>query len=60
MTEPTAQELAKRWPFTLHTKWGRSDFHGDPSTIISDDFVCDCELCFNVRLKRWRKEHAVD
>ena len=59
MTEPTAQELADLYPATLHTRWGRSAFMGDPNTIISDDFVCDCDHCFNVRLKKWRKEQGV-
>ena len=58
MTEPTAQELADLFPATLHTRWGRSDFHGDPSTIISEDFVCMCDHCGSVRLKRWQKEQG--
>ena len=49
MTEPSAEELAKRWPFTLHTKWGRN-------SIETADFVCSCELCVDLRLKRWQKD----
>ena len=59
MTEPTAQELSDLYPATLHTRWGRSAFMGDPNTIISEDYVCDCDHCFNVRLKKWRKEQGV-
>ena len=43
MTEPTAQELADLYPATLHTRWGRSAFMGDPNAIISEDYVCDCD-----------------
>lgn len=55
MNEPTAQRLAELYPATLHTRWGRSAFMGDPNTIISEDYVCDCDQCFDVRLKKWRK-----
>ena len=58
MTEPTAQELADLFPATLHTRWGRSAFMGDPNTIISEDYVCDCDYCYSVRLKRWKKEQG--
>ena len=58
MADPTAQELAEIYPATLHTRWGRSAFMGDPNTIIAEDFVCDCEQCYSVRLKRWQKEQG--
>ena len=59
MTEPIAQKLAEIYPATLNTRWGRSVFMGDPNTIISENFVCDCDHCFNVRLKKWRKVNGV-
>ena len=58
MTDPTAQELADLFPATLHTRWGRSAFMGDPNTIISEDFVCMCDQCGSTRLKRWKKEQG--
>ena len=56
MTEPTSKELEKLYPATLHTRWGRSGIQGHGA--LGDDFVCDCQLCFDVRLKRWRKVNA--
>ena len=48
--EPTATQLEKLYPATLHTKWGRN-------AIETADFICSCELCFDLRRKRWEKEH---
>ena len=59
MKEPNAQQLAEIYPATLHTRWGRSAFMGDPNTIMSEDYVCDCDHCFNVRLKKWRKVNGL-
>lgn len=53
--EPTSKELEKLYPATLHTRWGRSGMQGHGA--LGDGFVCDCQLCFDVRLKRWKKEH---
>ena len=52
MKEPNAQQLAEIYPFTLHTKWGRY-------SIETADFICSCELCFDLRLKRWRKVNGL-
>ena len=56
MNQPTPQQLAEIYPSTLHTRWGRSAFMGDPNTIISEDYVCDCDHCFKIRLTRWNEE----
>ena len=58
MKEPNAQQLAETYPASLHTRGGRAAFMGDPNTIISEDYICDCDHCFNVRLKKWQKEHV--
>ena len=56
--EPTAQKLAELFPGTMHTRWGRTGFHGEESTVQGPDFVCLCDYCAGVRLRHWRKLEA--
>jgi hypothetical protein len=46
MTDPTAQELADLWPWTIH-----QDPWFDP---------CTCEMCTKARRRRWEWEQSGD
>ena len=55
MTEPTDQELAVIYRWTLRTKWGFSGFIGAGG---EEDFTCRCDQCTSSRRKRWQREQG--
>ncbi len=47
--EPSDDDLARHWKWTLHTSWASDTWTGDGPVT-----ACMCEICRGNRRKRWR------
>ena len=54
--QPSDDELAVIYRWTMHTKWGYSGFMGEVGQ--GEDFTCRCERCTGLSRERWLKENG--